>query len=71
MTPFYGILRSQEGIIQADEHDSLPLRDLLSMDWLLENIVGHIPSVEELRPEARSLVLAQGVKKEPLDGGSK
>ena len=70
LTPFYGILRSQEQVIQADEHDSMSLRDLTSMDWLLENVVGHIPSIEDLCPEARSLVMMQGVKKEPLDGGS-
>ncbi len=70
MTPFYGILRSQTGIIQADEKGSMTMKDLTSMDWLLDNVVGHIPAIEELCPEARSLMLVQGVRKKAQDGGT-
>lgn len=33
------------------------------MDWLAENIIGSIPSIEELTKDAQSVVLLQGVTK--------
>ena len=69
MTPFYGIIRSQDGIIQAEANDSMALKELTGMDWLLENVVGHIPTIDELCPEARPRMLMQGVKKALKDGG--
>ena len=31
------------------------------MDWLLENVDGRIPQMEELQEEAKEVVLVQGV----------
>ena len=62
MEPFYGILTSQEGQITDDTDESLLMKDLMEMGWLLDNIVGRIPSPEEFQPEARLLMEAQGVR---------
>jgi len=36
--------------------------DILTMDWLLHNVEGGIPTLEQVRPEARALVSLQGVR---------
>ena len=36
----------------------------MEMGWLLDNIVGRIPAPEEFNPEARLLLMAQGVRLE-------
>ena len=61
MEPFYGILNSQNGTISDDEDETLLMKDLMEMGWLLDNIVGSIPPAEEFKPEARLLLEAQGV----------
>ena len=62
MEPFYGVLTSQDQTIIEDADESLLMKDLMEMGWLLDNIVGRIPSPEEFTPEARLLLLAQGVR---------
>ena len=63
MEPFYGILTTQgEEKITDDADESLLMKDLMEMGWLLDNIVGRIPSPDEFQPEARLLMEAQGVR---------
>lgn len=69
MTPFYGILRSQEAVISSEVKGTLPMKDLTEMNWLLDNIVGHIPTIEDLRPEGRALMMVQGTGKTIPQGG--
>lgn len=61
--PFTGVLYSQEGIVQADPDRSLTPEEIVNMDWLAENIVGHIPTKEELIETALPVVSQQGVEK--------
>jgi len=37
------------------------------MDWLAANIVGTIPPVEAFKPEARPMILLQGVRTDAKD----
>ncbi len=60
--PFDGLIYSQNGEIQCQEGESLTAEEIISMDWLAENVVGVIPEFEELTEEAQSLVRLQGVK---------
>ena len=59
--PFDGLIYSQDGIIRCNEGESLKPEDILSMNWLAENIVGQIPAFEELTEEAQMLSDFQGV----------
>lgn len=59
--PFSGILRSQNGIVQSDPQATLSPVEIITMDWLNENVRGHIPSLEELDPATRPLVRLQGI----------
>lgn len=61
--PFTGVLYSQEGIVQADPDRSLTPEEIVNMDWLAENVVGHIPTKEELIETALPVVSQQGVEK--------
>ena len=61
--PFSGILYSQTGIAQADPDKSLSLEEIMTMDWLIENVIGTIPDKNELKEQAEPVVRQQGVKK--------
>ena len=61
--PFAGILYSQTGIVVGDPEGSLSPEEIMTMDWLADNVVGNIPAKEELKEQAEPLVKQQGVKK--------
>jgi hypothetical protein len=46
----------------AKEQESLELEEIISMDWLVENIVGSIPAYEELNDMGKATVGIVGVK---------
>lgn len=58
--PFSGVLYSQTGVIQPSEHATLEPEDIIKMDWLAENIIGSIPKLDELKDEAKPVVMIQG-----------
>ena len=62
--PFSGIMYSQKGVIKDHSSDMLTPEEIITMDWLAENIVGFIPSKDDLVEPARDLTAVQGVKEE-------
>lgn len=60
--PFDGIIYSQEGIVQSSEDMHMTPENIVTMNWLAENVVGRIPELEELTPEGQELVGLQGVR---------
>ncbi len=46
--PFSGVLYSQTGLVQEDPERSLLPEEIMTMDWLAENVVGTIPQAVEL-----------------------
>ncbi len=71
--PFAGILRSQNGVILDNKDAHLTPEDVVSMDWLAENIVGTIPDLSELTEEAKAVVRLQGINQQKAEaiGGDK
>lgn len=61
--PFAGTIFSQDGLVHKSDADSITPDQIITMDWLAENIIGSIPSIEELTKDAQSVVLLQGVTK--------
>ena len=59
--PFSGVLISQDRVIQKDTSACLDPVDIITMDWLNENVKGHIPALNEMVPSARPMVRLQGV----------
>ena len=60
--PFAGRLYAQNNELISEDIYDLPLMEVIQMNWLLNNIVGEIPPMEEFRKDAQSLVRLQGVK---------
>ena len=61
--PFAGTIFSQDGLVHKSDDDSITPDQIITMDWLAENVIGSIPSIEELTKDAQSVVLLQGVTK--------
>lgn len=61
ITPFSGKLTSQNGVVRNEDDGAMLHEDILKMDWLAENIVGMLPTADDLVDEARTVVALQGV----------
>ena len=59
--PFTGKLYDQNGKLRNDEGNELTPEDIVTMDWLLDNVVGSIPKVDELDDSAKAIVMTQGI----------
>ncbi|MDE7017078.1 MAG: BMP family ABC transporter substrate-binding protein [Lachnospiraceae bacterium] len=60
--PFDGPIYAQDGTIRCEKGQSLSPEEIITMDWLAENVIGRIPELEELTEEALALVQLQGIK---------
>lgn len=61
--PFSGILKDQQGNIMYDDEKPMSPESIIQMNWLLENVEGSIPVIDELEDSAKEIVLIQGVNK--------
>lgn len=59
--PFSGVLYSQTGVVQDNPNQSMHPEEIMTMDWLAENVVGAIPRKEELTEQAAPVIKQQGV----------
>ena len=62
--PFDGPICDQNGALRIPEGKILTPHEILQMDWLVENVDGEIPQIEQLTQPAQELVKIQGVRKE-------
>ena len=60
-TPFEGEIRDQSGALRCEADRRLTPAEILCMDYLVDNIVGTIPTGEDLIETARPLVRLQGI----------
>lgn len=61
--PFACELLDQNGEVRSTEDNRLSPEEIMTMDWLLDNVVGEIPTLEELKKEARPVVELAGVNR--------
>lgn len=59
--PFAGVLKDQAGVIRNDGERELTPEDIITMDWLLDNVVGTIPDISQLEESAQLIVKEQGI----------
>ena len=59
--PFSGILYSQAGVVQDTAERCLLPEEIMTMDWLAENVIGSIPKKEELKEQAEPVIKQQGI----------
>ncbi len=50
--PFHCRIKDQNGVLRNDGSRGLSPEELIRMDWLCENVLGRIPEIQELKPEA-------------------
>lgn len=60
--PFEGIIRDQAGAARCEGDNRLSPADIIAMDWLVDNVIGGIPAIDELKEQARALVELQGLR---------
>ena len=63
LLPFSGELHSQDTCIRKADDPPLSGREIITMNWLNENVEGALPDPEELTPKAKAFVEASGVAK--------
>ena len=63
--PFEGRILDQQGNERCARDGRLSPADVISMNWLVDSVVGGFPETEELKPEARALVELQGIREIP------
>lgn len=69
--PFAGPLTDQNGVLRCGETDLLKPEDIMTMNWLVDNVVGFIPSIDDLVDNAKAIVQLRGLQKtNPDEGGS-
>lgn len=56
--PFIGPIYSQDGTRICDEGKRISPEDNVSIDWLVDNVEGHIPQIDELSTEAKNTAMA-------------
>ncbi len=55
-SPFDGQLMDQEGNCRSEKDGYVHTANIVTMDWLLDNIVGSIPHYDEFKPDAQDLL---------------
>ena len=64
--PFRRRIIAQDGTVKNDGSRGLTPDEVLRMDWLCENVEGHIPGFEELEPFARPMVRQLGIYRDKI-----
>ncbi|MBP3657249.1 MAG: BMP family ABC transporter substrate-binding protein [Clostridia bacterium] len=60
--PFLGPIYDQSGSLRVPFDVALTPQDVIGMDYLVENVIGRIPTFDELSDAAKSLAAMQGLK---------
>ena len=60
-SPFDGEIRSQAGTVKSADSARLSYKEVITMDYLNDNIIGTIPKVSEIADKAKETVQAIGV----------
>lgn len=62
VVPFFGEIYSQDGILKNPAGEAMSAEDIMKMDWLVENVIGDIPSIDLLKEQAKPVVELKGVE---------
>ena len=64
--PFGRKIIAQDGTVKNDGSESFTSEQILRMDWLCDNVIGSIPSYEEIMPTSRNMVQELGVFRDKI-----
>ena len=63
-SPFEGEIYDQNGELKNPDGERMQSEEIMKMDWLVDNVIGTIPVIDELEEEARPIVELKGVRKD-------
>ena len=63
LIPFADEMRAQDGTVMNAAGQVVSPQDIITMDWLLDNVVGEIPSISDLTEEAQAVAGIQGLSR--------
>ena len=66
LDPFARKIIAQDGTIKNDGTQILSPKDRLNMDWLCENVIGSIPSFDQILPMSRTMVRELGIYRDSI-----
>lgn len=61
LNPFCGKIVAQDGTVYSETDTCMMPEQLMKMEWLVNNVVGSIPTIDELKEEVKPIVRLQGV----------
>ena len=62
IVPFYGKIYAQDGTLKNTANREMNPDDIMKMDYLVENVIGEIPTIESLSEKAKKIVELKGVE---------
>lgn len=62
--PFSGKIYAQDGSLKNKAGNKMTPYEIMTMDWLADNVLGSIPHIDDLTDDAKKVVEIQGVKKD-------
>ena len=65
--PFGRKIIAQDGTVKNDGTESFTSEQILRMDWLCDNVIGSIPTYEEVRPESQKIVQELGIFRDRIN----
>ena len=66
LDPFRRRIVTQDGTVKSDGTHVFSPEELLHMDWLCGNIVGSIPSFQEILPVSQNMVRELGIYRDRI-----
>lgn len=63
LIPFSGELIAQDGTVMNEADKVLSPREIITMNWLIDNVVGSIPPITEFTEKAQMVAKIQGLNK--------
>lgn len=66
LDPFARKIIAQDGDLKNDGTRSLSPKELLHMDWLCENVIGQIPTFDQILPMSQTMVRELGIYRDTI-----
>ena len=63
-SPFQDEIKAQGGVVKNENGYKMSPEEIMKMNWLVENVEGDIPEIQDLREEAKPIVTLKGVSDE-------
>lgn len=68
--PFSGDITDSEGNMRCSAAEILKPENIITMDWLADNVIGAIPTIDDLVDDAKPVVLLRGLHTTSDKGGT-